>query len=162
MVYTSPANPSYNAEELQHQLSISEAKFIVVHSACLSAANKASKACGLSDNSMLLINRVTVPTSLPLILTLEDAILFGWSKGENYKAVRFKPGEARKTIAFLSFSSGTTGNWTHLPMCYWLKWISPRKLKGKPKVCTHSLDLELKTWILTDVPRQSRYPITRS
>ncbi len=53
---------------------------------------------------MLLINRVAVPGSLPSISTLEDAILFGWSKGENYKVVRFQPGEARKTIAFLSFS----------------------------------------------------------
>lgn len=110
VVYASPANPNYNAEELQHQLSVSGAKFIVIHSGCLSAAKKASNACGLSDNSLLLIDKVVVPGSLPLIPTLEDAITFGWSNGENYKAVRFRPGEARKTIAFLSFSSGTTGN----------------------------------------------------
>lgn len=103
---TRPANPSFTAEELKHQLLIAKAKLIIVHPACLNQARKAAGECGLPEKALLLLDEAI---SLPSIPNLKDAIELGRSRGENYKAIRFQPGEARTTIAFLSFSSGTTG-----------------------------------------------------
>ncbi|KAF9477527.1 amp dependent CoA ligase [Pholiota conissans] len=99
-----PANPSFTADELQHQLSIARAKLIIVHPAGLDTARKAASACGIPDNAFLLLDENK--SSLP---NVNGAVALGWNKGENYEAVRLQPGEARRTIAFLSFSSGTTG-----------------------------------------------------
>ena len=42
-------------------------------------------------------------------ITLDQLVKSGSNKPEAYEAVRFKPGEAKTALAFLSFSSGTTG-----------------------------------------------------
>ncbi|KAF8167711.1 amp dependent CoA ligase [Crassisporium funariophilum] len=102
-----PSNPSFAVEELKHQLSLTKAKLIVVHPACLSTVRTAAREVGLSDDFIVVLDDTDAAcTSLP---TVEQLISFGSSKPENYAALRFKAGEAKKTIAFLSFSSGTTG-----------------------------------------------------
>ncbi|KDR85394.1 hypothetical protein GALMADRAFT_234245 [Galerina marginata CBS 339.88] len=103
-----PANPSYTADELKYQLSVTGAKVIAVHPDCLSTARSAAHACGLSDTALFLLD--SSPSSIGSKMpTIEQLIALGAGKGENYKAICFKPGEARTAIAFLSFSSGTTG-----------------------------------------------------
>ncbi|KAF8973603.1 amp dependent CoA ligase [Flammula alnicola] len=104
-----PANPSYTADELKHQLSTTRAKVLVAHPICLTTARTSARACGISDDFLFILDSPSSSGSAPSFPTLEELIAFGWSQGENYKAIRFRPGEARTTIAFLSFSSGTTG-----------------------------------------------------
>lgn len=108
LVIPSPANPTYTADELKHQLSVTRAKFIAVHSDCWATAKSAARACGIPDSALFLIDSRT-PSTGSDIPTIEELMVYGASKAENYKAIRFKQGEARTTIAFLSFSSGTTG-----------------------------------------------------
>ena len=104
----SPANPSFTVEELRHQLSVTRAKVIIAHPVCLSTARDAARAYGIPYDSLIVLDSSTVPNEHPFP-TIGQLIQFGASKGENYKAISFKPGEAKATIAFLSFSSGTTG-----------------------------------------------------
>lgn len=103
-----PANPSYTADELTHQLTTSKAKLIVTHSVCRNAALEASRASGISGDRLVLL---VDPTLSPTVnsSTVEDLIAFGISRPQSYKAQCLLPGEARTTLAFLSFSSGTTG-----------------------------------------------------
>jgi len=62
---------------------------------------------GLPENCIILVQNVKdTPFGIP---TLDELIKYGSSKPENYTAVRLKPGEAKTTIAFFCFSSGTTG-----------------------------------------------------
>ncbi|PPQ67186.1 LOW QUALITY PROTEIN: hypothetical protein CVT25_005787 [Psilocybe cyanescens] len=105
-----PANPTYTAEELRHQLSLTKAKLIAVHPEYLNTAISAARSCGLSETSFFLLDS----SSSSEIPTIDHLVSFGASHGENYRAIRFEPGQASKTIAFLSFSSGTTGR------LYWL------------------------------------------
>jgi hypothetical protein len=63
--------------------------------------------CGLAETCIILIQHDN--TGAAGTPTLDEVIKFGSSKPENYKAVRLKPGEAKTTIAFFCFSSGTTG-----------------------------------------------------
>ena len=51
-----------------------------------------------------------LPYSIP---TIEQLIMFGSSQPETFKPLRLKAGEAKTTVAFLSFSSGTTGKSIH-------------------------------------------------
>ncbi|KAH9486564.1 4-coumarate--CoA ligase-like 1 [Psilocybe cubensis] len=99
-----PANPAYTAEELAYQLSLTKAKLIAVHPEHLNAALAAAQSCGLSEASFFVLG----PSEKPEIPTIDELVTFGASRGENYRAIRLKPGEASRTIAFLSFSSGTT------------------------------------------------------
>ncbi|KAF8913049.1 amp dependent CoA ligase [Gymnopilus junonius] len=103
-----PANPTYTADELKHQLSLTKAKLIAVHSDCLAIAKTAARACGIPDSALFLIDSCTSSSGSD-IMTAEELIAYGAGKPENYKAIHFKEGEARTTLAFLSFSSGTTG-----------------------------------------------------
>lgn len=103
-----PANPSFTVEELRYQLSVTRAKVVIAHPACLSTARDAVRAYGIPYDSLIVLDSSTDSNehSFP---TIGKLIQFGASKGENYKAISFKPGEAKAAVAFLSFSSGTTG-----------------------------------------------------
>ena len=71
-------------------------------------ARAAGQKVGLTGDFLILLEKsnVPLPCSAP---TLEELIIFGSSKPENFKPLRLKAGEAKTTLAFLSFSSGTTG-----------------------------------------------------
>ncbi|EAU92729.2 AMP dependent CoA ligase [Coprinopsis cinerea okayama7 len=101
-----PSNPSYTVEELKYQLDATKAKLIVAHPLCFSTALSAADATHLSGTNSIVLFDPLPGESLP---TLNELVEFGARRPENYCAVRFKPGEARSTVALLSFSSGTTG-----------------------------------------------------
>ncbi|PPQ65777.1 hypothetical protein CVT24_011994 [Panaeolus cyanescens] len=103
-----PANPSYTVDELKHQLSLTSAKLIVAHPSCLRIAKAAARDVGIPDDCIVLLDAPSSSKQNSQV-TLNELIALGGSQGENYRAVTFKPGESRTTIAFLSFSSGTTG-----------------------------------------------------
>ncbi|TFK77290.1 phenylacetyl-CoA ligase [Pluteus cervinus] len=102
-----PANPGYTVKELVFQLKATSASLLICHSACLKTAQEAAKEAGLSASRVIVVNRDGGPLSG--VHTLEDLVVFGKSQSTSYKERRFVPGEAKKKLAFLSFSSGTTG-----------------------------------------------------
>jgi hypothetical protein len=94
-------------EELLHQIRISKASLLIIHPAFLDIARLAARAAGISDDRIVFIEK---PTRLVQGHTsLEDLIELGTSKAVNFSEPQFRPGEAKTTLAFLSFSSGTTG-----------------------------------------------------
>ncbi|TFK30835.1 amp dependent CoA ligase [Coprinopsis marcescibilis] len=105
-----PANPSYTAEELKYQLLTSNAKLMVTHPACFKVASSVANVGQLSGKkSIILLDSLGV-SNADGIATVDELVTFGARRPENYKAIRFKRGEARTAVAFLSFSSGTTGS----------------------------------------------------
>ncbi|KAG6832521.1 hypothetical protein H0H92_000150 [Tricholoma furcatifolium] len=103
-----PANPAYKGDELVHQLRTSKASLLIIHPAFLSTAKAAAKEVGLSDDRIVFIEP---PLRKPVSshLTFDELVKYGLSIPKSYADIRFKSGEAKTTIAFLSFSSGTTG-----------------------------------------------------
>ncbi|KAG5636400.1 hypothetical protein H0H81_008174 [Sphagnurus paluster] len=82
----------------------------------LQTAKDAAKEAGLSEDRIVLTESGG-SASYP---TLDELVKYGSSIPVTYTELRFKPGEAKTTIAFLSFSSGTTG----------------KKAKGLTETCT--------------------------
>ncbi|KAG6817716.1 hypothetical protein H0H87_004507 [Tephrocybe sp. NHM501043] len=103
-----PANPAYKSDELVHQLRTSKAALLIIHPAFLNTARTAAREVGLSDDRIIFIEH---PLHKPASdhLTVDELVEYGLSVPVSYTEIRFKPGEAKTTLAFLSFSSGTTG-----------------------------------------------------
>jgi len=80
----------------------------VVHPICFTAAHAAGQKVGLTGDFLILLEKSNAP--LPCLSpTIEQLITLGSSKPETLVPLRLKAGEAKTTLAFLSFSSGTTG-----------------------------------------------------
>lgn len=99
----SPANPGYTRAELARQLVDSQASILVTHISLLETAKQACADAGIKDSHILLIGEK--PTSFNLIkhwTTITDSENFPWNK----RIAKIKP---KEDIAFLVYSSGTTG-----------------------------------------------------
>ena len=102
MLYSSAANPTFSAEELQYQLEATNTRLLFVHPTALQAGLAAAKAVGLSDDRVVLIE----PTSgakQPFV-TLDEAIQEGLQQPERFVNRLLKPGEAKAKIAVSSMS----------------------------------------------------------
>lgn len=98
----SPANPAYTVEELAFQLKDSGAKALATHMSVLKVAEEAAQKAGISRDRVMLIgderhpeNRVKHFTSIRNI-----------SGATRFRKTKIDP---RKDLAFLVYSSGTTG-----------------------------------------------------
>lgn len=80
----------------------------MAHPTCFIAAQAAGQKVGLTDDFLILLEKSNVSLSCPP-LTIEQLIMFGSSESKSFKPLLLKAGEAKTTLAFLSFSSGTTG-----------------------------------------------------
>ncbi|GBE89802.1 Acyl-CoA ligase easD [Sparassis crispa] len=101
------ANPSYNAEELKHQLVISKAKLIIAHPWNHAIALVAATDAGIPSDHILMMEAPESGTATyPAVQQLTAE---GLSMPQLYEERRLRPGEAKTKLAFLSFSSGTTG-----------------------------------------------------
>ncbi|KAH6916916.1 phenylacetyl-CoA ligase [Coprinopsis sp. MPI-PUGE-AT-0042] len=100
-----PSNPSYTVSELEYTLTATKAKVIVTHPTCLKTAKEAAKAAGLPSSAIVLIDS-RGPKGFT---TTDELVRFGSTERDFYEEIRLKPGEARTKLAFLCFSSGTTG-----------------------------------------------------
>lgn len=111
---SSCANPSYTSEELVHQLRTANATVIIAHPNSLDTALDAARQCGIPTDHIIAIEKVTSPTqsgsasAIPYV-TIQNLIDEGLSRPQAFTERRLNPGEGRTKLAFLSFSSGTTG-----------------------------------------------------
>lgn len=97
-----PANPAYTADELAFQLKKTRARFLVTHMSCLDVAVKAAAKVGLPDDCIVLLGTERHPT----LKYKHFSSVRNLSGATRYRRARIDP---KKDLAFLVFSSGTTG-----------------------------------------------------
>ncbi|KZT72452.1 acetyl-CoA synthetase-like protein [Daedalea quercina L-15889] len=103
----STANPSYTHDELVHQLESIDAKLIFAHPTGLAVAETAARTVGLPQERIILVDKLTEGKSP--CATVPDLVEAGMKVPKSYTERKLKSGEAKTKIAFLNFSSGTTG-----------------------------------------------------
>lgn len=79
---------------------------VIAHSASFDTALKAARTAGISDDRVILLDK---PSTFSSQATVQDLIDVGLRRDPTFVERRLAPGEAKTKIAFLSFSSGTTG-----------------------------------------------------
>ncbi|RDB28925.1 4-coumarate--CoA ligase-like 1 [Hypsizygus marmoreus] len=104
-----PANPGYKVDELVHQLTVTKAALLIIHPAFLSTALSAAREVGIPDDRIVFIETPKGQGSTTPHSTLDELVELGSKSPATFTERRFKPGEAKTKLAFLSFSSGTTG-----------------------------------------------------
>ncbi|EKM79072.1 hypothetical protein AGABI1DRAFT_40522 [Agaricus bisporus var. burnettii JB137-S8] len=105
----SGANPDYAENELLYQLQATKATILIAHPDVLSVAEAASRQYGLSPERLLIFNTSTSKNQTK-ITSIEDVIQLGRTHAlSTFQERKLKPGEGKTKLAFLSFSSGTTG-----------------------------------------------------
>ncbi|KAJ7496703.1 phenylacetyl-CoA ligase [Mycena latifolia] len=97
-----PMNPAMTTTELAHQLKLSNPSVIFVHRELSSLAKDAAKHAGLTGYSTVAVGS---HSEYP---TVESLVAYGKSLPP-FSQPALAPGEAKTKVAFLSFSSGTTG-----------------------------------------------------
>lgn len=98
----SPANPTYTVDELAFQLGNSEAKALATQRALLPIAREAAKKVGLPEDRIILIGDERDPTGMVKHFTSIRNI----SGTTRFRRQRV---DAKKDVAYLVYSSGTTG-----------------------------------------------------
>ncbi|KAH9480170.1 putative 4-coumarate--CoA ligase 3 [Psilocybe cubensis] len=111
---SSGANPDYTSSELLYQLQATNAAVIMVHPESLSIALDAAREAGLPSARVVLFDVSHNTTSGEVLRgssheTISSLVEFGMKNKVGYVERRLAPGEAKTKLAFLSFSSGTTG-----------------------------------------------------
>jgi 4-coumarate--CoA ligase len=99
----SPANPAYTVEELAFQLKDSRAKALVTQLPFLENARKACKLAGIDEDFIALIGDERDPDGRTKHWTSVRNI----SGATRYRRAKINP---EKDLAFLVYSSGTTGH----------------------------------------------------
>lgn len=96
-----PANPAYTADELAFQLRGTKARVVVTHLSCLATALEAAKKVGIPDDHVVLLGERHPEGKFKHFTSVRNI-----SGATRYAKTRIDPG---KDLAFLVFSSGTTG-----------------------------------------------------
>ncbi|KAF9219269.1 acetyl-CoA synthetase-like protein [Gyrodon lividus] len=102
----SGANPAYTTNELLYQMRMTKASLVVTHPGSMNTAVSAARAAGIPDARVVVFDQVPVNEHT----TVETLVQEGLRMEQCFVEPRLKQGEAMSKIAFLSFSSGTTGN----------------------------------------------------
>ncbi|EPT02411.1 hypothetical protein FOMPIDRAFT_1118223 [Fomitopsis schrenkii] len=103
----STANPAYTHDELVHQLKSTGTKLIISDSTGLAVAEAAARTVGLPAERIVLVDKAS--SGKASYATVPDLVQDGLKAPKSYTERKLKPGEGRTKIAFLNFSSGTTG-----------------------------------------------------
>lgn len=107
-IYSSPgfyhrcANPANNTSELLYQLKVAHASLIITHSSSLHTALGAAQAAGLPSERVITFDESSQ-------VSVDSLIQQGLRSEPDFVERRLQKGEAKTKVAFLSFSSGTTG-----------------------------------------------------
>ncbi|KJA20114.1 hypothetical protein HYPSUDRAFT_43470 [Hypholoma sublateritium FD-334 SS-4] len=106
----SGANPDFTTNELLYQLQETKASLLIVHPDALPIAREAARAADLSPERIVLFDvEGTSAHVREQHETVSSLIAFGLRNKTHYTERKLAPGEGRTKLAFLSFSSGTTG-----------------------------------------------------
>ena len=83
---------------------------VVTMPECLETAEKAAKSTGIPSDRIVLFNVPSEADALDHYVTVDELVTLGTEKKSDFQERKLGPGEAKTKLAFLSFSSGTTGN----------------------------------------------------
>jgi len=114
------ANPSYTHSELEYQLKATSSKLLFTSSASLPTALKAAGSASLFPPSNIVVFSAVPPARTPAgcfpasapaeageFATVQSLVERGWDLAKNYVEPRGE--NVGDSVAFMSFSSGTTG-----------------------------------------------------
>ncbi|KAI6005348.1 hypothetical protein EDC04DRAFT_1004602 [Pisolithus marmoratus] len=105
----SGANPSFTSDELAYQLQATRTSVLVVHPDILPVARSAVGIAKLSEDRIVLFDTADTLQTPGVFPTVTGLIDQGLSTFPSFSERRLSPGEGKTKIAFLNFSSGTTG-----------------------------------------------------
>lgn len=125
----STSNPQFSVSELGYQLKLSKASFLVGNSSNIATALAAARLAGLPSERVVLMDQDTMLNRVPRISTVDDLIREGLRQELVFEERNLDPGEGRKKVALLSWSSGTTGK--PKVNCVWLSLTSYNLADGK-------------------------------
>ncbi|KAH7913981.1 hypothetical protein BJ138DRAFT_1144920 [Hygrophoropsis aurantiaca] len=98
----SGANPTYTCDELVFQIETTKATIVIAHPVSLDTALTAARAAGIPADRVLTFGQSKQRT-------VDSVISEGLAHDPNFVERKLAPGEGQTKIAFLNFSSGTTG-----------------------------------------------------
>lgn len=107
-LYARAANPSYTADELAYQLQTANVCAIITHPDSVQVALAAARTCGITADRIAVMHKLSKPSPIPY-LVVDEMAREGLAAPCSYVERKLNAGEARTKLAFLSFSSGTTG-----------------------------------------------------
>ncbi|GLB45472.1 putative acetyl-CoA synthetase-like protein [Lyophyllum shimeji] len=108
------SNPQFTVGELVHHLRTVKVTFAIAHSSNITTVLSAALLAGLSSDRVILIDRMT--QAEPGIPNVHDLRQAGLRQKLAFQERALGPGEGRRKVALLSWSSGTTG----MPKADWL------------------------------------------
>lgn len=103
----SGANPLFTPDELAYQIQATQASIIIAHPDSLHVALSATRTAKLPAERIILFN--VDGASYGTQTTVQNVIDEGLASTSAFQERVLRPGEGRSKVAFLNFSSGTTG-----------------------------------------------------
>ncbi|KAL7284583.1 hypothetical protein ACG7TL_001876 [Trametes sanguinea] len=100
------ANPSFTQEEIAYQLQLTKSCMVFAHSTNLLVTLDAARTVGIPADRIIVLDSKSDQDNTPNVQSLVEE---GLREVQRFSERRLKQGEARKKLAFLLFSSGTTG-----------------------------------------------------
>jgi long-subunit acyl-CoA synthetase (AMP-forming) len=101
-------NAMYSAAELEHQLRTSEAKALITCVPLLETALIAAKGAGIPEDKIFILQVAMATNEKVPFKTISDLITEGRSL-PGIDSLRWTTGQGARQVAFLCFSSGTSG-----------------------------------------------------
>ena len=105
--YDSGANPLFTPDELAYQIHATKASVVIAHPESLSVALSAARTTKLPAERIMLFN--VDGASYGAQTTVQNVIDEGLASTSTFQERALQPGEGKTKVAFLNFSSGTTG-----------------------------------------------------
>ena len=105
--YGSGANPLFSPDELAYQIQATKASVVIAHPESLSVALSAARTTKLPAGHIILFN--VDGASYGAQTTVQNVIDEGLASASTFQERMLQPGEGKTKVAFLNFSSGTTG-----------------------------------------------------
>lgn len=102
-------SPTLTTPELVYQLQIARPSLLIAHAGNLPNALDAASATGLAHTHVLVLDAHKLTKPFPLSYTAMDGAIGHGAACPHIPELQFTSGEAKRTIAVLCFSSGTTG-----------------------------------------------------
>ncbi|KAG1879094.1 hypothetical protein F4604DRAFT_1579408 [Suillus subluteus] len=102
----SGANPLFTVDELVYQINTVKAAVIITHPDSLNVALASAHAAGVPADRVILFDIEGVTTQM---VTVQVLVSQGLASVPNFTERKLAPGEGKTKVAFLNFSSGTTG-----------------------------------------------------
>ncbi|KAH7926476.1 acetyl-CoA synthetase-like protein [Leucogyrophana mollusca] len=106
----SGANPLFTVDELVYQMTATKASVIITHPDSFDVALSASRTANIPSDRIIIFDTDT-PSKTAAVnqCTVQALIEMGLANPPNFVERRLNPGEGKTKVAFLNFSSGTTG-----------------------------------------------------